>query len=76
MNIVSSSQNLDTTKVLSLRYASGNTVLVVFPLEILYLWYFFNGKAITMALLSAAGNAGPSPITNGQGGERDAEEQS
>ena len=76
MNITSSTQNLGTTKALSLWYAQwkhcscgisiGNIVLVV----------FFNGKTITVVLLSAAGNAGWSLVTNGQEKERDAEQKS
>lgn len=76
MNITSSAQNLGTTKALSLWYAQwkhcscgisiGNIVLVV----------FFNGKTITVVLLSAAGNAGWSLVTNGQEIERDAEQKS
>ena len=66
MNITRSSQNLDTTKALSLRYAQwkhcscgisiGNIVLVV----------FFNGKTITVAWLGTAGNAGWSLAASGQ----------
>ena len=76
MNITRSSQNLDTTKALSLRYAQwkhcscgisiGNIVRVV----------FFNGKTITVAWLSAAGNAGWGLVASGQETDRDAEQES
>lgn len=71
MHIVSSAQSVDTTGALPLRCAQwkhcscgisiGNIALVVV--------FFFNGKTITGALLSAAGNAGWRLVTNGQGKE-------